>query len=268
MVAKTKHTPGSTCWIDLMSPDVKKAQAFYGKLFGWTFAGMGPDTGGYMMIKLDGRDVGGLSGPMPGTSSQPGAPVMWTGYFAVDDLEAASKRITELGGKIIIPASPVMELGKMLIGADPTGASFGLWQKGTFAGAEVMFEPGALLWSQCNSSDPERAASFYEKLLGLTVRKTTDEPPYRTLATAPGRDEDAFGGVMKTNGDSPKRLGSHWIYYFAVEDVAASTDLVRALGGTVQSPATDTPYGVMAQVSDPLGTPFMLMKPRPPQKSG
>jgi len=263
MVALTKHTPGSICWIDLMSPDVEKAKAFYGKLFGWSFSSAGPQSGGYLMIKQDGRDVGGLSGPTPGEEHHPGAPTMWNGYFSVEDLGAASQRIVELGGKVSVPPMPVMDLGQMLVAEDPTGASFRLWKKERFAGASVMMEPGTLLWSQCDSSAPERSVAFYEQLLGLTSRKLED-PPYWTLAAPPGRQQDGFGGVMQLGGDAPKRSGSYWIFYFSVEDVGASVELARALGGTVQTSATDTPFGTMAQVSDPLGTPFMLMKPRPP----
>lgn len=260
MVALTKHAPGSICWIDLRSADLEQTKGFYGTLFGWTFTEL-PDTGGALRIQQQGRDVGGLSGPMPGEAH--GGPSLWTGYFSVEDLEATAQRITRLGGKVLVPATQVQTLGERMVARDPTGAIFGMWKKGTFGGMSVMAEPGTLLWSQCESSEPKQAVPFYEQVFGLETR-LLEPPPYWTLRLPPGRDEDAFGGILKRSpATSLPGTGSHWIFYFTAEDVPGSVQQVKALGGSVLQPVADTPFGVMARVVDPLGTPFMLMTPNP-----
>ena len=46
---------------------------------------------------------------------------------------------------------------------DPTGAVCGVWQPGTFAGAGIVNEPGALAWNELGTRDPEAAKAFWSK---------------------------------------------------------------------------------------------------------
>lgn len=45
---KTKF--GSICWSELVTPDAKKAKAFYSSLFGWGFTDFLMDTGPHMLF--------------------------------------------------------------------------------------------------------------------------------------------------------------------------------------------------------------------------
>jgi uncharacterized protein len=47
--------------------------------------------------------------------------------------------------------------------------------------------------------------------------------------------------------------------YFAVEDTDAALARIRDVGGSVVLPAEDTPYGRVAQASDPTGALFKLV---------
>ncbi len=69
--------------------DPERGRAFYGALFGWTFA-PGP-TGGGFAITTDGLP-GGMHGGDNGAS-----PYL---FFRVDDMDAAVARVTELGGTV------------------------------------------------------------------------------------------------------------------------------------------------------------------------
>jgi uncharacterized protein len=44
-----------------------------------------------------------------------------------------------------------------------------------------------------------------------------------------------------------------------VDDVDATLEQVEALGGKIERPAEDTPYGRMAACTDPTGTRFKLL---------
>ena len=73
--------------VELMSTDVGKAKAFYGKLFDWKLEDM--DMGGmtYTMVKVGEGTGGGLmKNPMPNVGS------MWVAYVNVDDLKAAKAK--------------------------------------------------------------------------------------------------------------------------------------------------------------------------------
>ena len=45
---------GAPCWVDLLTSDPERSQAFYGRLFGWTVEDPGADYGGYMNFLPDG----------------------------------------------------------------------------------------------------------------------------------------------------------------------------------------------------------------------
>lgn len=55
----TRFVTGSPNWLDLGTPDIEAATAFYGGLFGWTFQSAGPEAGGYGMFQLDGKTAAG-----------------------------------------------------------------------------------------------------------------------------------------------------------------------------------------------------------------
>jgi hypothetical protein len=49
-------------------------------------------------------------------------------YIEVEDVEAASAQVKELGGKVWKPKAEVPEYGWFAVVCDPQGAYFGLWQ--------------------------------------------------------------------------------------------------------------------------------------------
>ncbi len=56
----------------------------------------------------------------------------------------------------------------------------------------------------------------------------------------------------------------HWLNYFAVDHVDSSLEAVTTGGGTVLTPAFDTPFGRMAPILDPAGAALMVMQLPPP----
>ena len=62
----------------------------------------------------------------------------------------------------------------MAVFADPTGAVFGIWQPGTFLGAELVNEPGALAWNELNTRDLAGAKEFYGAVFGWAFEDSDD----------------------------------------------------------------------------------------------
>ena len=54
----------------------------------------------------------------------------------------------------------------MAVFADPTGAVFGIWQPGTFAGAELVNEYGTCGWNELGTRDTAAAKEFYGAVFG------------------------------------------------------------------------------------------------------
>ena len=108
---------------ELETNDVAKAKNFYGKLFDWKMEDMPMPDGTYTIINVGEGTGGGLmKNPMPN------APSMWLPYVLVDDIEAATKKARDLGGKVMKEMTPVKDMGWFSLIVDPTGAMFGLWK--------------------------------------------------------------------------------------------------------------------------------------------
>ena len=109
--------------VELMSTDVDKAKAFYGKLFDWKLEDIPMPDGTYTMIKVgDGTGGGMLKNPIPG------APSSWVAYVLVDDVRGATSKATSLGAKVMKDVTEVPGFGWFSFIVDPTGAMLGLWQ--------------------------------------------------------------------------------------------------------------------------------------------
>ncbi len=253
MVTRDKAwRPGTPCWADLSADDVSRARAFYSGLFGWTINEGPPETGGYSMCEVNGRAVAGI-GPKMGP---PDSPVAWTTYLATTDADATAARITAAGGMLLMEPFDVMDIGRMAIAADPGGAVFGLWQEGTFPGAQLANEPGAMTWNENMSRDLDGNKAFYQAVFGYGYGDMSDGGfRYATLEL----DGDIVGGIGELGADQPAEVPAHWSAYFAVPDTDAALAAVTRLGGRVIAPAWDTPYGRMAVASDDQGGVFSVM---------
>ena len=56
-------------------------------------------------------------------------PPAWTTYVVVERIEASNARVTELGGKIIVPLVEIPATGRISLIEDPVGAKLGLFQR-------------------------------------------------------------------------------------------------------------------------------------------
>ena len=62
---------GAFSWFELTTTDVRAAEAFYSRLFGWTTEPWSGE-GSYTLIKVDGKEVGGLVEAPKGEAPVPG----------------------------------------------------------------------------------------------------------------------------------------------------------------------------------------------------
>jgi predicted enzyme related to lactoylglutathione lyase len=247
-----KHAPGTVSWFDLMTPDPEAARKFYASLFGWTYDIGGPESGGYAMCKSGDLNAAGI-GKRPADAPYPS---VWTVYFSVDDADATAAAIKSAGGTMMMPPMDVMDVGRMAIAIDPTGAAFGLWQPKKHIGASVRDQHGAMGWQECLTRDPDKARDFYARVFKLEPVKM-EGMDYWTL----NRGKDMHAGIWKMDASMPAQVPPHWQPYFVVDDTDAAVAKVSSGGGKVMKPAFDTPYGRMAVVTDPFGATFSVIKP-------
>jgi uncharacterized protein len=256
MSERTSYEPGAPCWVELSgTPDVEASKAFYRELFGWEMPELpnSVELGGYRRAKLDGKDVAGVSPRM-----QAGQPTAWATYISVEDAPATAAKVVESGGEQITEPMDVVGLGTMAIFTDPTGAVFGLWQPGTFTGAELVNEPGAFAWNELGTRNPDAAKSFYSTVFDWGV-KDHDMGEMGTY-TEWLRGEDSIGGMMDVSGRLPDQIPAHWLVYFAVENTDAAVEIAKSAGGEVSFGPIDIPAGRFAIVTDPHGAAFAVIQ--------
>lgn len=243
---------GAPTWIDLATSDIGRAQEFYGAVLGWTFESAGPDYGGYVNASKDGGHVAGLMPKPPGMN----APDGWTVYFHTDDIQATAGAVRSADGTTCVEPMEVKEQGWMAIATDPSGAFFGLWQPTGHQGFEVIGEAGSPVWHELTTREFAKALDFYRQVLGWRTESVsdTDELRYTTGVF----DGEQLLGVMDGSKFLPDGVPSHWACYFGAEDVDKTLQLITDNGGSVVRPAQDTPYGRLAQVTDPTGALFNL----------
>ncbi|GAA2722717.1 MULTISPECIES: VOC family protein [Streptomyces] len=253
------YVPGTPCWVDLVVPDQREALDLYGDLFGWQGEPGPPETGGYAVCTLRGKPVAGIMTAMTAEGgSKP--PPSWTTYLAVEDAEAATRTISSGGGTVLYDCMDVLDLGRMAVVADSTGAVFGLWQAKEFIGSQVVNEPGAVVWNELNTADPDTAARFYQQTLGLSAAPMEEVEGYFSLQAA-GR---VVGGMQDLQ-NSPPGSPSHWLTYFSVDDTDSTADALVRAGGSVLKPPFDMVAGRMAVLRDPQGAVFAVIDATGPQ---
>ncbi|AEA26108.1 VOC family protein [Pseudonocardia benzenivorans] len=240
---------GTPCWVDLNVPDVPTATAFYSAVLGWSFVDTGAEFGNYQIAQVDGRAAAGI-GPI----MQEGQPSFWTLYLASDDADATAKLVTDNGGSLIAGPMDIPGSGRMVIATDTAGAVFGVWQTLGMNGAEVVNEPGGLVWEDARLTDPETARAFYAAVFGYTYDAVDGAPEDYTTFALDGEIKGGMGGLMGAPDGTP----SHWIAYFGAADVDAAVAQVQANGGSVMMAPQNTPFGRMGIVADPFGAPFCL----------
>ncbi len=248
MTEMTAYAPGTPSWVDIGVNDIAAASAFYSALFGWDTEDMGEEAGHYTMCLLRGKPVAAI-----GPATNPGPPA-WMTYFTVANADAAAEEIIAAGGTIVVPPMDVMEAGRMAVASDPAGGFFSIWQAGTSIGAEIVNEPGTLCWNELNTRDVDTALAFYETVFGFEVQRS---PEYNELKLG----DRVVGGCMKMPEQVPAEVPTHWLVYFAVEDVEAATAKAKSLGASVLvGPMDAGDVGRFSVLSDPMGAVFAVIE--------
>src|ERR1700730_5993495 len=151
---------------------------------------------------------------------QSGAPPHWSLYLTVAHVDESVKQAEGLGAKVFAAPFDVMDVGRMAVLQDPTGAVFQMWEAKKHIGAEILNEPGALCWSELTTRDTKAAESFYTNLFGWTAKRSTSSDMEYTEFSNPGQPGV---GMMSMPAQMPAGMPSYWMPYLQVADCDAST---------------------------------------------
>ena len=106
--ATTSAVLGRHVWSELLTTDVKGAQAFYDKVIGWT-SGQSSNMAGYYEFKRTGGSS--VAGMMERPKGMPMS--IWAMYIAVPNLEDAAAEFKRRGGATASDVITVPTVGRM-----------------------------------------------------------------------------------------------------------------------------------------------------------
>lgn len=247
------YAPATPCWAELICGDPAAAVTFYEGLFGWQAK---TSEIGTTFFTLRDLAVAGVSpAPAPG-------PAAWLPYISTDDVDTTVANVASAGGNVLSQPVDMGPLGRAAVLTDAEGAVLGLWQRGTFAGAQVVSEPGAVCWSEVASWDRDGAATFYGKVFGwVDLAGQLDVGfPYREWHVG----NRVVGGLTPmVDPPFPPDTPPHWRITVEVDVCADIASRCTALGGQVLAGPMDVGVGHYAQILDPQGGTVGVIELRP-----
>lgn len=181
-----------------------------------------------------------------------GAPAHWLGHIATRDVDAAASRFVELGGEQLGPMSRTADGAAFITLRDPHGA--------VVAVCEPQPSPTRSLvaWHQLHSRDADQSWADYSALFDWKEAGKVDADP-------PGGHRlftwDLGVGPMGSIANTARWPGvhTHWLFYWAVEDIDAAIARVRKLGGKAHDPIDFPAVGRVSACDDPEGAAFGLV---------
>jgi uncharacterized protein len=243
------YPPGTPCWVDTLQREPPAALEFYGPLFGWAFSEPGP--GGYVVARLDGRDVAGI-GALPSAGA-----AVWATYIRVEDAGAQIAGATVLAGPL--DAAPA---GRLAVLADPAGAVFCVWEPGEREGAQLVNEPNTWMMSSLHSPDPVAASAFYGAAFGWQSESIGPLTLFRLPGYVGGHEQQTLPRDMVAVMAPPNpEIPPHWNVNFRVDDADAIASRATELGGSVMMPPADGGGFRSAVIGDPQGAVFSISQP-------
>jgi uncharacterized protein len=245
---------GTPCWVDAQLDDLDKGQEFYAALFGWTFESSDDEQyGGYRIASLEGRPVAGL-GPKPGPM-----PSVWSTYIAADDADATAAKITEAGGRLMMPVFDVGPMGRMTFATDVNGAAFGLWQQRQHRGVGIFNDPNTLTWNELHTRSFDAAKGFYTAVFGWEYDAMGDGTSLNYAVLKRAGEDTGVGGMNDDTLMPGDVMSEYWLVWFATADCDDVVTRAGELGGTVLMPPATTPFGRMGVVQGAQGEVFGLI---------
>ncbi len=252
---------GKFVWFELVSRDAKKAQAFYGEVFGWKTQSFPMGNFSYDMI-LTGDTLDTMIGgyAMPKSDKERSH---WLSYVSVEDVDAAANAAAANGGKILERPFDIPNVGRTARITDPQGAELCLFKRANGDPPDVPKVPsGRWLWNELHTNDPAKALAFYEKVVGFSHR-AMDMGPGNTYYIISKGGMDRGGVTHHLQAGVPP----HWLPYVAVDDADATIARAKKLGAKIPMPPEDIPgVGRLGVLEDPTGAVLAMLKPLPMEK--
>jgi predicted enzyme related to lactoylglutathione lyase len=255
MAVATSTLLGRPVWYELMTTDMKAAEAFYSTVVGWQTSPFAGARHAYTTFNRAGTNgVAGVMAKPPEVK----APPFWSMYVAVPNLDEAASKITRLGGKTDGEGIEIPNVGRMQMMMDPQGAAFSIIEPASEErGPEGPAQIGEASWHELMTTDMSAAMKFYQQVFAWQPGDSMDMGEMGKYQMF-NRPHGMIGGMM----NKPPQLAHvppHWQIYFRVPDVHAAAERIQANGGRILNGPMEVPGGDwVVNAMDPQGAAFGL----------
>jgi uncharacterized protein len=240
-------------WFEYVSKEPKKAQGFFGELFGWGTQEVPMPQGAYQMIAVGDKTIGGYLPTPEGAPAQ----AHWLSHLGVASAKDSAAKVKSLGGTIAKEPIKIGDFGTMAIVKDPQGGVFALWQPAKAEEAPKI-ENGHFCWNELGATDPDAAVKFYKAIGGFEVEAMNMGPEMGTYNVLNSEGAPRAGIMKKMMAEAPHA----WLPYVQVANADATADKAKRLGATVVVPPTDIPnVGRFTIFLDPQGAALGVLQP-------
>jgi len=248
-------TPQGFFWYELMTSDMKSAEAFYSAVVGWRGEAFGGNAANYTVMNAADRGTAGIM-PLPDEAKAMGAGPSWLGYIYAENVDTAADNVKKAGGAVYRAPSDIPEVGRFAVVADPQGATFMLMKpNGPEQPPVAPGTPGHIGWRELLAVDGKSAFDFYAGQFGWTKGDAMEMGAmgtYQLFATG----KDPVGGIMTKPANIPQ---PYWLFYFTVPALDAAAAKVKQHGGQILFDPMEVPGGSwVLQGKDPQGAVFAL----------
>ena len=257
---------GGFIWYELMTPDAEGSKAFYDAVVGWEIGPAVEEFKGYRMInRSDGKAAGGLM-PLSDEMQQHGARPVWLGYIHVADVDQSVASIEQAGGKVLMAAFDIPNIGRIAMVADPSGAPFYIMkptpaadQPNAESDVFSVDQPQHVRWNELSTTDQDGAIDFYKRQFGWTQEGAMpmgEMGDYKFIQANGVR----IGAIMRKPPQLPVSL---WTYYIGVDDIDRAAGAIKNGGGQILHGPIEIPGGEFSlNAIDPQGASFAVVGPR------
>ncbi|HEY1307772.1 MAG TPA: VOC family protein [Vicinamibacterales bacterium] len=256
MAVATSTLLGRPLWYELMTTDMKAAEAFYKTVVGWKTA---PFEGAGQPYTTFNRSGDVSIGGMMTKPAEVKAPPFWAMYVGVPKLEEAVTKITRLGGKTHTEVITIPDVGRMQLMMDPQGAAFYIIEPASSEPQrpEGAPEVGDASWHELMTTDMPAAMKFYQEVFGWQPSESMDMGPMGKYQMF-NRPHGMIGGMMNRPPEMAN-VPPNWLIYFRVPDADAAAARVKANGGKILNGPNEVPGGDrVLSAADPQGAAFGL----------
>ena len=124
---------------------------------------------------------------------------------------------------------------------------------------------GHFVWYELLTTDMEAAQAFYGKVVGWGARDASNPGLPYTILTAGSID---VAGLMSLPEEGRRKGATpRWVGYVAVDDIDATAERIKRLGGAIYVPPTVSNIGRISIVADPQTATLALVEGEKPVRN-